>query len=171
LTLGMGVIFLPVKHSLIREPVDRMPKRISMPKVARPAVVPPPAVLPPPSAVHREGRVTIEGVVDNTVEMHHLLKTYTTYFSGTVSCGTQPCNGGTVEVKLDSDHQSEITQEATVQPDGSYSLKVSLQELPDEQVDWEIIARSPESSTQVIEGRLILTDETSDFNVDQTIAL
>jgi hypothetical protein len=162
--LGMGELFMPVRQPIVRAPF------VPTPIIAKSHKVAPSAMVAPAAEVHHKGQVSVDDFGDNGVEMHPFLSTFVTQFSGTVSCGEMPCSAGTVEIDLDSEHQ-QIQKQVSVEPNGQFTVNVSLQELPDAPLDWKMIARSPESPSQLVEGRLILNRDNGDFAINRSIAL
>ena len=157
--LGMSGLYIPVSHTM--HPV--LP--VMALKVVRPIAKP---ALYLPHKPIRKGLVTVN---DSNLELHQMITTYSGQFEGMVSCGTEPCHEGKVVVQLDSKNQPDIEKEAEIQPDGKFSVTVSLRELPDEQLDWKIIVHSPLFSAQERDGRRILSSEDTSFSINQTISL
>ena len=98
-----------------------------------------------------------------TVPMYGNARSYTFVFSGQATCMGQPC-AASVEVRMESS-AGRLVRRMTTDPDGHYTLSVSVMGEPDEVLNWEIHALAPNLEKADLEGRQILLSETS-VNLD-----
>lgn len=107
----------------------------------------------------------------NALALHSIERQYTYVFTGKVLCGEGPCHTAEVQASLASKRNSDVHETASVQPDGSYSLKVSFTELPKEELDWKLTAFSGRHLSSEVDGQHILTEQEPTVVVEKSINL
>ena len=90
--------------------------------------------------------------------LRSLMRHFTYVYNGKVLCGQVPCPAD-LELVIDTTHHPDTHLHAQTQPDGSYSIQVSMLEDPHDQIDWRLTARGCDWSTDEMHGRHILEDD------------
>ncbi|OGR93541.1 MAG: hypothetical protein A2992_05345 [Elusimicrobia bacterium RIFCSPLOWO2_01_FULL_59_12] len=106
----------------------------------------------------------------DAVQLHTIdSRTYHLTISGKVLPRT---HAGAAEVRIQVSPAEGTTVEAAALPDanGNFSLKVSFEGYPNEQVDWKLTAQSGTYTLTTHEGRHILSDDTA-ITVKESIHL
>ena len=148
--------------------------RIFLPSA--PAVALPPAlpVVVKPVARQAQGAVAAHrkfpALYPIRANLHPYGREYTFVFTGKVTCADLPCREANVRVHVQTSQNPVVERQAPIRPDGSYSVTFSLKEIPDQPADWKIIAYSPESQTQVLQGRSILMGDAT-LTIEEPIHL
>jgi hypothetical protein len=116
--------------------------------------------------VHRMGTVDIK-----SLPMHPNVKEYIYQFKGKVTCGKSPCQAGKIKIQLNSQHNLPIAKAVPIEPDGTYLASVSVDEVPHEEVGWQIDAENNDGATSEVDGMQILDDDNAPVTLDKTIQL
>jgi hypothetical protein len=102
--------------------------------------------------------------------LHSFQQDYTATFSGKVTCGDSLCRAAETQIHVASKLNPHIVKTVSIQPDGTYEAVLLFKEVPHENLDWWIVADSPESVSKQIQGREILMED-SRVQIEQPVSL
>jgi hypothetical protein len=115
----------------------------------------------PATAVHPAATQTAsdDSIAFSGVALHANRRTYTYIFGGQILCGNAPCRSVNVLVTVDTPHNHGIQKYVKVNPDGNFSLPVTLIETPHEAIDWHVSVQTSDDQISDLRGRQILMDD------------
>jgi hypothetical protein len=96
----------------------------------------------------------------DSVPVHSIMpQTYVLNFSGKVHSGAKLCKGAKVVVDLNTSLDQGVQASTIVRDDGTYSLKVMLDEDSNVSLNWKVSARGTDGQEAAIEGSRILNSD------------
>src|SRR5258708_13576248 len=108
--------------------------------------------------------------LERRLYLHTFEKEYTAVFSGKVTCGDGLCHAAYIQIHISSKQNPHMVKTVAIQPDGSFETSVIFKEYLHENMDWWIVADSPESASKQVQGREILMDD-SHISINEPISL
>ncbi len=106
----------------------------------------------------------------NGLSLNSHVREYTVLFTGRVTCGDAPCSSVSVRLQLETAHNETIEKKVVVAEDGSFHLDVLFKEMPQEHMDFVLIAVNAQSQSADARVRRILTDE-AQVTIDTSLVL
>jgi hypothetical protein len=107
----------------------------------------------------------------DSLSVHYIMpQTYQLTFSGTVRAGGELCRDAKVVVNLQSSSDQTVEANTAVRPDGTYELKMVVDEYPNVSMNWKVTVSRGGAIEGSLEGSQILASDT-DIRMEKSLDL